>query len=382
VSKKDYYEILGVASNTSDDAIKSAYRKLAIKYHPDKNSGDKKAEDKFKEVTEAYEVLSDKNKRTQYDQFGHAAFQGGTGPSGFGSTAHAEDVFRSVFEGLGGSGGIFGDILEGAFGGSTSRQRRSSRRGSDLEMSMEISFEEAAFGVEKSVNIPRHETCPTCKGQGAAPGTSKTTCSYCNGKGQVMSQAGFFSVARTCPQCHGEGEIIQSPCQECRGRGRVKVQRKIDVKIPAGVDTGTRVRVYGEGEAGQRGGERGDLYILIYVKKHSIFKRDENNILCELPVSFVQATLGDEVEVPTLYGRVKMKIPASTQSGKIFRLRQKGITDVHGYGKGDQLVRVTVEIPTKLSTKQRQLLREFDSLGGGSTPGIASFMDKIRGAFK
>jgi len=385
VSKRDYYEILGVTKNASDDQIKKAYRSLALKYHPDRVTDDKKEEaaEKFKEATEAYEILSDSQKRTQYDQFGHQAFQYGSSGGGFSDMAHAEEVFRSFMEGFGGGGGgIFDDLLGGIFGGSTGGGRRKSRRGSDLEMSIEISFEEAAFGISKTAVVPRYETCTTCNGEGAKPGTSRKRCSQCDGKGQVMSQAGFFSVARTCPQCQGEGEVIETPCPECRGRGRVKVERKIDVKIPAGVDTGTRLRITGEGEVGMRGGGRGDLYILIYVKKHPIFMREDNNVLCELPISFTQATLGDEVDVPTLTGNVKMKIPAGTQNGKGFRLRGKGIADIHGYGKGDQLVRIMVEVPTKLSSKQKNLLKEFDESGGGTTPSINSFIDKIKGAFK
>jgi len=387
MSKHDYYEILGVAKNASEDEIKKAYRRLALKYHPDRVADDKKNEaaEKFKEATEAYEVLSDSQKRTQYDQFGHAAFQqGGMGGGGFGDMAHAEEVFRSFMGSFGGGGGgIFDDLLGGMFGGSSGgSSRRRSRRGSDLEMSMEISFEESAFGISKTATVPRYETCTTCKGEGAKPGTSRSTCSQCGGNGQVMSQAGFFSVARTCPQCQGEGEIIETPCPECRGRGRVKVERKIDVKIPAGVDTGTRLRISGEGEVGMRGGGHGDLYILIYVKKHAIFSREGNNVLCELPISFTQATLGDEVDVPTLEGTVNMKIPAGTQNNKGFRLRGKGIRDIQGYGKGDQLVRIVVEVPTKLSGKQKELLKEFAASGGGTTPLINSFIDKIKSILK
>jgi len=383
MSKRDYYEILGVSKGASQDEVKKAYRKLALKYHPDRVAPDEKtgAAEKFKEATEAYEVLSDSQKRQQYDQFGHSAFQAGAGAQGFGGMEHAEEVFRSFMEGFGG-GGMFGNLFEGVFGGSTGSRRRGSRRGSDLEMSMEISFEEAAFGTEKKIRLPRHETCTKCNGEGAKPGTGKSRCKDCGGRGQVMSQAGFLNIARTCPRCQGEGEIIDTPCPECRGTGRVKVDRKIDVKIPPGVDNGTRLRVSGEGEAGPRGGTYGDLYILIYVRKHSIFEREGDTIICNLPINFVQATLGAEVEVPTLYGKVKMKIPQGTQSGKLFRLRGKGITDIRGYSKGDQIVRVVVEIPTKLTTKQRQLLREFDSSGGGSTPAINSFMNKIKGVFK
>ncbi len=386
MSKRDYYDILGASRTASADEIKKAYRKQALKYHPDRVSDDgkKEAAEKFKEATEAYEILSDSTKRPQYDQFGHAAFQnGGFGGGGFGGMEHAEEVFREFIGGFGGGGGgIFGSIFDGVFGSSSGSGRNAPRRGSDLEMSMEISFEEAAFGVEKKIKIPRYETCPTCKGDGAKPGTKRRRCSYCAGTGQVMSQAGFLNIARTCPRCQGEGETIESPCIECRSTGRVKQEKSIKIDIPGGVDTGTRVRVYGEGEIGQRGGGRGDLYILIYVKKHTIFKRDENNVLCELPISFVQAALGDEVGVPTLYGKVDMKIPAGTQPGKIFRIRDKGISDVRGRGKGDQLVKIIIEVPTRLTAQQKKLLKEFSSSGGGATPGISSFVDKLKGVFK
>lgn len=389
MAKRDYYEVLGVSRTASADEIKKAYRKLALKYHPDRvaESEKKEASEKFKEATEAYEILSDDNKKAQYDQYGHSAFQGGfgSGANGYGGMEHAEEVFREFMQGFGGGGGgIFGDIFEGVFGaGSGQRSRRQGpSRGHDLEMSMEIEFQEAAFGVEKKIKIPRYEPCPACNGQGAKPGTKKTRCSHCGGSGQVRSQSGFLSIARTCPYCHGEGMIISSPCQECRGAGRLKQEKRIDVHIPAGVDTGTRVRVHGEGETGARGGGRGDLYILIYVKKHTIFRREGNNVICDLPISFSQAVLGDETDVPTLYGNVKMKIPAGTQSGKVFRLREKGIEDVHGRGKGDQLVRVTIDVPSKVTTRQKELLKEFDNLGGRSTPNITSFMNKIKGAFR
>lgn len=383
--KRDYYEVLGVSRNASQDEIRQAYRKLAIKYHPDKNPGNKEAEEKFKETTEAYEVLNDSQKRAQYDQFGHAAFQyAGTGGYGFGGMDlhSAEETFRSFTEDFG--GGLFGDFFEDIFGTTTTGRgkRRRVRRGSDLEMSMEISFEEAAFGTQNTVRVPRYEACSNCRGEGTKPGTAKVSCPQCGGMGQVRTAAGFLSIARTCPRCQGEGEIIQTPCPECRGQGRVKVERKIDVKIPPGVETGTRLRITGEGEAGHRGGPRGDLYILIYVRKHSVFTRESNDILCEVPISFAQAALGDEVEVPTLDGKVKMKVPSGTQSGKIFRLRGKGISDLRGYSKGDQLVRVIVEIPAKLNLRQKQLLKEFAASGGGFTPAINSFIEKIRRMFE
>lgn len=383
--KRDYYEVLGIDRNASEDEVKRAYRKLAMKYHPDKNSGDKGSEDKFKETTEAYEVLSNSEKRTQYDQFGHNAFQyAGSGGQGFGGMDlhSAEEIFRS-FAGDSG-GGIFGDFLGDIFGASSGGGggRRRVRRGSDLEMSMEIGFEEAAFGTEQTVRVPRNEACSNCKGEGAKPGTGKVTCPQCNGAGQVRTMTGFLNIARTCPRCQGEGESIKTPCPECHGQGRVKIERKIDIKIPAGVESGTRLRITGEGEAGHRGGPRGDLYILIYVKKHSIFSRKGNDILCEVPITFTQAALGDEVEIPTLGGKVKMKVPPGTQSGKIFRMRGRGVSDLRGYSKGDQMVRVIIEVPMKLNSKQKQLLKEFAATGGGSTPAISSFIENIRRMFE
>jgi len=383
--KRDFYEVLGLSRDASQDEIKSAYRKLAMKYHPDKNPpGSKEAVEKFKEVTEAYEILSDPQKRAQYDQYGHAAFQyQGAGSHGFGGMDlnDAEEIFRSFMQGFG--GGIFDDFFGDVFGTSSTRGRRHrANRGSDLEMSMEISFEEAAFGTNKAVKVPRYEACPNCKGEGAKPGTKKTVCAQCGGSGQVMRSAGFLSIASACSRCQGEGEMIQTPCNECRGQGRVKVERKIDIKIPGGVESETRLRISGEGEAGRGGGSRGDLYILIYVKKHPIFTKEDNDILCEVPISFAQAALGDDIEVPTLEGKVQMKIPPGTQGNKIFRLKGKGTNDLRDYGRGDELVRVIVEVPTKLNQKQRELLKEFADSGGGSTPTIDSFLEKIKGIFK
>jgi len=281
--------------------------------------------------------------------------------------------------GGGGLGDIFGDI----FGmGSTRSQRSRVNRGADLEMALEIDFEEAVFGVSKNIVIPRREVCNICKGEGTKPGTTRLSCPQCGGSGQVRTSAGFLNIARECSRCQGMGEVIQTPCAECRGQGLVKKQRKIDVKIPAGIEHGTRLRVMGEGEAGRYGGGRGNLYILIYVKKHPIFVREDNDILCEVPVAFTQATLGAEIDVPTLEGKVKMKVPAGTQSGRVFRLRGKGAADISGYSRGDELIRVIVEIPTRLTPRQKELLKEFDASGGGTTPGINSFVDKIKKMFK
>lgn len=381
-TKRDYYEILGVSRNASPAEIKKAYRNLALKYHPDRVPSEKKkeAEEKFKEISEAYAVLSDEQKRAQYDQFGHA---------GIDSRYTYEDIFRgadfsSIFEDLGFGGSIFEDFFESFNIFGTRRSRKGPKRGSDIQYDLEITFEEAAFGVEKVVSAPRRETCSECKGTGSAPGTSLVKCSKCNGSGQIRIQHGFgFIFAQTCDRCKGTGEITKVPCVKCHGTGRVTVERKIRVRIPPGVQTGSRLRISGEGEVGLRGGPRGDLYILLYVRPHEIFSRDNNNIICEVPISFVLAALGGEIEVPTLTGKVKMKIPPGTQSGRIFRLRQKGIQDLHGQGRGDQLVRVIVETPTHLNNIQKRLLQEFAKASGEDVNPISkSFMEKVRKLFK
>ncbi|MFH1407065.1 MAG: molecular chaperone DnaJ [Candidatus Omnitrophota bacterium] len=385
MAKRDYYEILGISKNASKDEIKKVYRNLALKYHPDRVPAEKKkeSEEKFKEISEAYAVLSDEQKKSQYDQFGH---------EGIGARYSSEDIFRgadfsSIFEDLGFGGSIFEDVFSdfglNIFGGRSSR-RRGPRRGSDLQHDVEITFEEAAFGAERTFAIPRYETCSNCKGEGAAPGTHKVKCSKCNGSGKITSSHAFgFFISQTCNKCSGEGAIMQTPCPKCKGQGRLSVERKIHVKIPAGVETGMRIRISGEGEAGVRGGPRGDLYVLVYVKPHSIFQRQNDNILCEVPVGFVEAALGAEVEVPTLDGNVKMKVPAGTQSGKIFRLRGKGIQGIHGGGRGDEMVRVIVETPTNLTNEQKELLRRFQELSNDNTyPTETSFVDKIKHLFK
>ena len=366
--KKDYYELLGVQRSAGEDDIKKAYRKLALKYHPDRNPGDKQAEDKFKQVSEAYQVLSDPQKRAQYDQFGHAAF-GDSGPfaGGFDFTAGFEDIF----------GDIFGEF----FGAGTSR-RRSRGRGEDLRYNLSLSFEEAVSGTEKKIKVPRHGTCETCRGTGARPGTAPQTCPTCRGRGQVSFQQGFFSVSRTCNQCHGQGTIISDPCPTCGGAGRVRKMHTLSVKIPPGVDTGSRLKLRGEGELGAGGGPAGDLYVVIHVEPHPIFVRDQLDIICDVPISFVQAALGAEIDVPTLDGKVKMKIPAGTQSGKVFRLKGKGVRDVQGYHQGDQHVRVTVETPTHLTSRQKELLKEFAAISGEEVnPLSKGFFDKVRELF-
>ncbi|MPZ75963.1 MAG: molecular chaperone DnaJ [Deltaproteobacteria bacterium] len=366
--KRDYYELLGISRSASEDEIKKAYRKLALKHHPDRNPGDKHAGEKFKEVSEAYQVLSDAQKRTQYDQFGHAAF-GDNGPFAGGFD------FNSGFE------DIFGDIFGEFFGGASGR-RRGQARGEDLRYNLTLSFEEAVSGVEKKVKIPRHGACDICHGTGAKPGTAPQTCPTCRGRGQVSFQQGFFSVSRTCSQCHGHGTFISDPCASCDGSGRVRKMHTLSVKIPAGVDNGSRLKLRAEGESAPIGGVPGDLYVVIQVEPHPIFARENLDVLCDVPISFVQAALGAEIDVPTLDGKIKMKIPAGTQSGKLFRIKGKGVKDVHGYQQGDQHVRVLVETPTQLTARQKELLKEFASLGGEDiNPLSKGFLDKVKQLF-
>ncbi|SHE30763.1 molecular chaperone DnaJ [Caldanaerobius fijiensis DSM 17918] len=377
---KDYYEILGVDRNASQDDIKKAYRKLAKKYHPDMNPGDKEAEQKFKEINEAYEVLSDPEKRARYDQFGHAGVngQGGFDTGGFGG-----------FGGFGDFGdfGGFGDIFDMFFGeGFTGRRRNAPQKGADIRYSMTISFEEAAFGAEKEFRIERTEACSTCGGTGAKPGTKPAVCGYCGGTGQIRqtqrTPLGSFTQVRTCEHCHGTGKIIKEPCPECRGTGRARKSRRVKVKIPAGVDNGSVISLRGEGEQGINGGPPGDLFIEIKVRPHEIFKREGQNIICEIPISFVQAALGAEIEVPTLEGKIKYTIPEGTQSGTIFRLKGKGIPNVHGYGRGDELIKVYVEVPKKLTEKQKELLRKFAEISGEDVNEQSkSFFEKMRNVF-
>ena len=346
MSTRDYYEILGVAKNASEAELKKAYRRLAMQYHPDRNPDNKQAEEKFKEAKEAYDVLNDPQKRAAYDQFGHAGVnQGAAGGHGFSADAAG---FSDIF------GDVFGDI----FG---TGRRGSSRvyRGADLQYNLEITLEEAVSGTDVKIRVPKFGTCGECDGSGARPGSKPSICTTCNGVGQVRMQQGFFSVQQTCPRCHGNGKIITDPCTVCGGNGRVKQHKTLSVKVPAGVDTGDRIRLSGEGEAGQNNGPSGDLYVQIQVKPHTIFTRDENHLLCDIPVSFVTAALGGELEVPTLDGRVKLKIPNETQSGKVFRIRGKGVKPVRGGPRGDILCKVQVETPVNLSAKQKELLREF-----------------------
>lgn len=381
MEKRDFYEVLGVSKSASEDEIKKAYKKLAKKYHPDLNRDNpEKAAESFKEVSEAYEVLSDKKKRAQYDQFGHAAFDGaagGAGGAGFGG-----------FGGFGGASGGFGDIFDMFFGGSGfgSSRRPGPERGADLRYDLEIEFEEAAFGKSAEINVPRTEKCKTCGGSGAAAGTKAESCPKCQGTGQeqVVQNTPFGRIvnARPCDRCSGSGRIIKTPCKDCGGKGTQRVRRKISVKVPAGVDNGSRIRISGGGEAGLRGGENGDLYVYIFVKPHKIFKRDGTEVICEVPISFVQAALGDEIEVPTLDGKVKMKIPEGIQSGTILRLKEKGIKHLRSEVRGDQHVKIKVLTPQKLNDRQKQMLREFAEASGDKiNPEQKSFMDKLKGLF-
>jgi molecular chaperone DnaJ len=350
VSKRDYYEILGVGRSAADADIKSAYRKLAMKYHPDRNPGDKTAEERFKEAAEAYAILADPEKRSMYDRFGHAGVTSAAGAGGFDPS-----VFTGFEDILGGLGDIFGfgDI----FGGG--RRRSGPQRGADLRYDLEITFEEAAKGTDTTVQIPRQETCDTCHGSGAAPGTSPTTCPQCRGQGQVRFQQGFFTVARTCPQCRGAGKIVTKPCQACRGAGRITRDRKLTVKIPAGIASGQQLRLQGEGESGSLGGPSGNLYVVIQVQEHEFFRRDGNNLFCEIPVNYTTVALGGEIQVPTLDGQEPVKVPEGTQTGTTLRLRGKGMPDVNGRGRGDLFATVQVQTPKKLTREQRRVLEEL-----------------------
>ena len=343
MSKRDYYEILEVSRTANEQEIKSSYRKLALKYHPDRNPGDKKAEEKFKEAAEAYAVLSDADKRARFDRFGHAGVGNGGGfdPSQF---TGFEDIF-------GGLGDIFG------FGGGN--RRAGPQRGADLRYDLEIKFEQAATGAETTIQIPRHEACESCRGNGAAPGTSPTTCPQCRGSGQLRYQQGFFTVARTCGQCRGAGKVITKPCPECRGQGTIERMRKLTVKIPAGIATGQRLRLSGEGEAGTLGGPPGDLYVVIFVREHEFFQRDGNDLHCTVPLAFTTLALGGEIKVPGLDGDETVKIPESTQTGTTFKLRGRGMPDVSGRGHGDLLVTVQAVTPKKLTREQRKLLEQL-----------------------
>lgn len=373
MSKRDYYEVLGVSKDASAQDIKKAYRRLAMKYHPDRNPDDAEAEANFKEVKEAYEIVSDSEKRAAYDRFGHA----GVDPqAGFGGGGAGGASFSDIF------GDVFGDIFGGGGGG---RGRGGAQRGSDLRYTLELDLEEAVRGTSVEIKVPTLEMCNVCDGTGAKKGTTPVTCTTCGGAGQVRMQQGFFAVQQTCPACRGTGKIIKDPCTNCHGQGRVEKEKTLSVKIPAGVDTGDRVRLAGEGEAGAAGGPSGDLYVQIAVRDHSIFVRDGKDLYCEVPISFPDAALGGELEVPTLEGRVKLKIPMETQTGKLFRMRGKGVMPVRGGAPGDLLCRVVVETPVKLSKRQKELLKEFqtslEDKGDHHSPRKSSWFDGVKKFF-
>jgi len=378
---RDFYEILGVARDADEDTIRSAYRKLAHKYHPDKTGGDKAAEETLKEINEAYDVLKNKEKRARYDRFGSAGVGagagggGGQGFSGFGG-----------FGGAGaGAGSPFDDIFDAFFGGAAGGRARgpnTAMRGDDLEYPLRLTLREAAFGTSKTIRFKRRDACGECSGSGAAKGSGTERCQQCGGSGQVRMSQGFFSITRTCPVCQGSGNVIKDPCRACNGSGVTVSQRELTVKIPAGVDTGSRLRMAGEGEAGRNGGPRGDLYVSLEVQDDEIFERDGNDLHCQVPISFTQAILGAEVKVPTLEGEKDLKIPAGTQSGTPFRMRGQGIPDVRGYQKGDLIVTIQVETPTKLTKEQKELLKKFDELSSATTyPLHKRFLDTLRKYF-
>jgi len=373
MSKRDYYEILGVAKNASKDELKKSYRKQAMKYHPDRNPDNAEAEAKFKEAKEAFDVLSDEQKRAAYDQFGHAGVDqmGGGGPGG------------GFHQGQGGFGDVFGDIFGDIFGGGRGGGGQRVNRGDDLRYNLDLSLEDAVSGTEVKIRVPTFVSCKTCHGSGAKKGSKPKKCDTCAGHGQVRMQQGFFSIQQTCPKCHGSGETISDPCKKCHGQGRVQEHKTLSAKIPAGVDTGDRIRLAGEGEAGEHGGPSGDLYIHINVKDHPIFVREEENLYCEVPISISTAALGGELEVPTLGGRVKLKIPEETQTGKMFRVRSKGVKPVRGGAIGDLYCRAVVETPVNLNSEQKDLLRKFEeSLHGAKhNPQSHSWLDKVKDFF-
>lgn len=376
MAKRDYYEVLGVTRTAEAEEIKKAYRKLAVKYHPDKNPGDKSAEEKFKELSEAYEILGDQQQRAAYDQYGHAAFdpRARAGRAGAGGFHDPFDIFREVFGG--------NSIFDEFFGASRSDPSQP-QRGNDLRYDLEITFQEAAMGCEKEIQVSKPERCDTCQGSGVETGSKTKTCTTCQGRGQVITSRGIFSIAQTCPQCQGAGRVVDKPCKTCHGAGRRDRTTKIKLRIPAGVDTGSRLRSANNGEAGLRGGPAGDLYVMLHVGPHEIFQRDGDDLLCEVPVSFVQATLGAEIEVPTLTGRANLKVPAGTQPGAMFRLKGHGIKNLQGYGHGDLHVRVTVEVPTHLTGEQKQKLQAFaESCDESVNPIRKKFFDKARDLFR
>ena len=384
--KRDYYEVLSVSRNANGDELKKSYRRLAVQYHPDKNPGDPKAEEKFKELGEAYDVLNDPDKRAAYDRYGHAAFAQGTAGAGRGAGGNVDpfDLFREVFGGGGGGGGgggIFEQFFGGQGGGGADREGR--QRGSDLRYDLQITLEEAAAGVEKEIEVSKLANCDVCSGTGAETGSQAVTCRTCQGRGQVITSRGFFQVSQTCPRCRGTGTIIENPCKNCKGEGRVEKTSKIKLKIPAGIDNGARLRSTKNGEAGIRGGPAGDLYVVIHIMEHTVFQREEDSLYCEVPVSFITAALGGEIQVPTLEGQASLKIPAGTQSNTMFKLRGRGMPEMNTKVRGDLLTRVMVEVPTKLNAEQRQKLEEFAALcGEENTPLHKGFFDKAKEFFR
>jgi molecular chaperone DnaJ len=377
MAKRDFYEILGVAKNSSEEEIKKSYRKLAMKYHPDRNPDSKESEEKFKEVKEAYEMLTNPEKREAYDRYGHAGVDPNMGGGG----------------GFGGGGGggfadSFGDIFGDIFGGGGGRRNAGPQvyRGADLRYNLEITLEQAAHGFDTTIRVPSWDKCDTCHGSGAKPGTAPSTCTTCAGHGQVRMQQGFFSIQQTCPKCHGNGKVITDPCAPCGGQGRIKRNKTLEVKIPSGIDNGMRIRSSGNGEPGTNGGPAGDLYVEIHIKPHAVFQREGDDLHCEMPISFVKATLGGEIEVPTLSGKVSFTIPEGTQSGKTFRLKAKGIKGVRSGYAGDLFCHVAVETPVKLTDKQKDLLKEFERLtvegGAKHSPQSKGWMDKVKDFFE
>ena len=384
MAKRDYYEVLGVARGANDEEIKKAYRKQAVKFHPDKNPGDKQAEENFKELGHAYEILSDPQKRAAYDQYGHDAFdpraraRGGGGYAGGAGFHDPFDIFRDVFGGGGGGGG---SIFENLFGGG--QDPNAPQRGDDLRYDLQLTFEEAALGCEKEISVTKLDQCDACAGAGAEPGSKLRACATCGGRGQVLTSRGIFSIAQTCPHCKGAGRILEKPCKKCSGNGKHERTSKIKLRIPAGVESGSRLRSSGNGEAGVRGGPSGDLYVFLQVKPHEIFSREGDDLLCEVPVSFIQATLGAEIEVPTLQGKATIKIPAGTQPGTLLRLKGRGVKNLQGYGMGDLHIRVQVEVPTHLNAGQKAKLEEFAALCDGKEMPLAhNFFEKAKKFFK
>ena len=377
MAKRDYYEILGASRGASADELKKAYRVKAKELHPDRNSDNPNAEAQFKEINEAYEVLKDGDKKAAYDRYGHAAFEGGMGGGGgqrgyAGGGGDFSSAFSDVFEDL------FGDFMGGRGGGGGGRAR--AQRGSDLRYNLKVSLEEAFAGVQKTINVPTSVACDTCRGTGAEGGAEPVGCPTCSGMGKVRAQQGFFTVERTCPTCNGAGQIVKNPCRSCAGHGRVEKDRSLSVNIPAGVETGTRIRLAGEGEAGARGGPSGDLYIFIEMKDHPIFQRDSVHLFCRVPISFATAALGGEVEVPTIDGgKSRVKVPAGAQTGKQMRLRAKGMPALRGGGSGDMVIELAVETPVNLTTRQKEILREFDTLATDNNPEGSSFFSKVKG---